>query len=61
MKRERADKFYGSKKREKKRIIIERTQRLQVGRVKEFRVLEFVNSKLLDSKLINSVCSVVNF
>jgi hypothetical protein len=28
----------------KKRIIIERTQRLQVGRVKELRVLEFVNS-----------------
>jgi len=28
----------------KKRIIIERTQRLQVGRVKELRVLEFVTS-----------------
>jgi hypothetical protein len=27
----------------KKRIIIERTQRVQVGRVKELRVLEFVN------------------
>jgi hypothetical protein len=26
------------------RITIERTQRLQVGRVKELRVLEFVNS-----------------
>jgi len=28
----------------RKRIIIERTQKLQVGRVKELRVLEFVNS-----------------
>jgi hypothetical protein len=36
MKRERADKFYRRKtKREKKRIIIERTQKLRVGRVKE--------------------------
>jgi hypothetical protein len=45
MKRERADNCTEVKtKREKKRIIIERTQRLQVGRVKELRVLEFVNS-----------------
>jgi len=45
MKRERADKFPGvNTKREKNRIIIERTQKLRVGRVKELRVLELVNS-----------------
>jgi hypothetical protein len=44
-----------------KRLIQERTQKLPVGRVMSYECWSLLTLELLDSKLINSVCSVVNF